>query len=52
MAQRLVVADASPLIGLAAADSFDLLRDLFGSVTVTVEVYDEIVAGQGLPGRR
>ena len=50
MAQRLVVADASPLIGLAAADSFDLLRDLFGSVTVTVEVYDEIVAGQGLPG--
>ena len=30
MAERLVAADASPLIGLAAAGGFDLLRSLFG----------------------
>ena len=38
MAERLVAADASPLIGLAAAGAFDLLRKLFGRVTVTAEV--------------
>ena len=30
MAERLVAADASPLIGLAAAGGFDLLRSLVG----------------------
>jgi predicted nucleic acid-binding protein len=50
VAQRLVVADASPLIGLAAAESFDLLRGLFGSVAITIAVHDEVTAGQRLPG--
>ena len=50
MAERLVVADASPLIGLAAAGGFELLRRLFGQITVTAEVRDEVLAGGGLPG--
>ena len=52
MAERLVVADASPLIGLAAAGAFDLLRQLFGKVTVTTKVRDEVLAGGVLPGGR
>ena len=50
MAERLVAADASPLIGLAAAGAFDLLRRLFGEVTVTNAVRDEVLAGRELPG--
>ena len=34
MADRLVVADASPLIGLAIAGQFHLLRALFGQIRV------------------
>lgn len=52
MAERLVAADASPLIGLAAAGAFDLLRRLFDQVTVTAEVRDEVMAGGGRPGVR
>ena len=52
MAERIVAADASPLIGLAAAGAFDLLRRLFDRVTVTPEVRDEIMAGGGRPGVR
>ena len=52
MAERLVAADASPLIGLAAAGAFDLLRRLFERVTVTAEVRDEVMAGGGRPGVR
>ena len=36
MAKQLVIADASPLIGLAAAGEFELLRKLFGQITVFV----------------
>ena len=50
MAKRLVAADASPLIGLAAAGAFHLLRKLFGTVTVTAAVRDEVLAGGELPG--
>ena len=50
MAERLVAADASPLIGLAAAGAFDLLRRLFGRIVVTAEVRDEVPAGGELPG--
>ena len=50
MAKRLVAVDASPLIGLATAGAFGLLRDLFGVVTVTRIVCDEVMAGEGLPG--
>ena len=52
MAERLVAADASPLIGLAAAGAFDLLRRLFGEVTVTNAVRDEVLAGRELPGAK
>ncbi len=52
MAERLVAADASPLIGLASAGAFDLLRRLFGCVTVTTAVRDEVLAGGDLPGAR
>ena len=50
MAERLVAADASPLIGLASAGAFDLLRKLFVKVTVTPAVRDEVLAGGVLPG--
>ena len=52
MANRLVAADASPLIGLAAAGAFDVLHDLFGQVTVTTTVRDEVLTGGELPGAR
>ena len=50
MADRLVTADASPLIGLAAAGGFDLLRKLFGRLRITDTVRDEVLAGGELPG--
>lgn len=49
---RFVVADASPLIGLATARVFDLLRELFGTVTVSRAVCDEVAAGGERPGAR
>jgi len=50
MAERLVAADASPLIGLAATGAFHLLRTLFDQITVTATVRDEVLAGGRLPG--
>ena len=50
MAERLVAADASPLIGLAVAGAFHLLRTLFDQITVTAAVRDEVLAGGRLPG--
>ena len=50
MAERIVLCDASPLIGLAAAGGFDLLRQLFGTVTITATVRQEVLAGKNLPG--
>ena len=50
MATKHVIADASPLIGLAAIGAFDLLRRLFGRVTVVEAVYGEVLAGAALPG--
>ena len=50
MAERLVAADASPLIGLAAAGAFHLLRTLFDQITVTATVRDEVLVGGQLPG--
>lgn len=47
---RLIAADASPLIGLAAAGALDLLRELFGSVTITRLVKDEVVGRGERPG--
>lgn len=50
MAVRLVIADASTLIGLASAGAFDLLRQLFDRVAVTSTVRDEGLAGDQRPG--
>lgn len=47
---RLVAADASPLIGLAAAREFQLLRELFGTLVVSRAVVDEVMAKQRRPG--
>lgn len=44
---RLVLTDASPLIGLARLDALDWLRALFGTVWMPPEVRAEV-----LPGRR
>ena len=50
MAQKAVLSDASPLIGLAAAGGFELLRRLFGTLAVTATVRREVGAGRGMPG--
>lgn len=50
MAKRLVIADSSTLIGLAAAGEFQLLRLLFGAVVITTMVRDEVMAAPSLPG--
>ena len=47
---RFIAADASPLIGLATAGAFDVLRELFGTVTITRLVKDEIAARSDRPG--
>jgi uncharacterized protein len=46
-----VVCDAGPLIHLARAGHFDLLRDLFGRVLIPPAVYEEVaVRGKGEDG--
>jgi predicted nucleic acid-binding protein len=46
-----VVSNSSPLISLAKIEVFDLLVQLFGSITISGEVYAEVVvAGALLPG--
>ena len=52
MEERLVVSDASPLIGLASAGAFDLIRGLFVRITITAAVRSEVMAGGELPGAR
>lgn len=47
-----VVADASPLIGLAAARAFHVLRELYGTVTITRLVKDEVTGHADRPGAR
>ena len=47
---RRLVVDASPIIGLAKAGALDLLRGLFGEISVTDAVHAEVLAGNGLPG--
>jgi predicted nucleic acid-binding protein len=46
------VADASPLIGLASAGVFHVLRELFGTVIITRLVKDEIESRPRRPGAR
>lgn len=47
---KLVAADASPLIGLAVAGVFHVLRELFGTVTITRLVKDEVTGDPRRPG--
>ena len=50
MDEGIVAADASPLITLASVGAFDLLRELFGRITVTTAVRDEVLSGENQPG--
>lgn len=43
---RLVLTDASPLIGLVIVDGLPWLHRLFGEVWMPVEVRDEVLAGK------
>jgi len=46
-----VVSNSSPLISLAKIESFNLLQQLYGSITISAEVYAEVVvSGARLPG--
>jgi predicted nucleic acid-binding protein len=46
-----VVSDASPLITLTPIGRLDSLRKLYSTVSITAEVYNEVViAGAGMPG--
>jgi predicted nucleic acid-binding protein len=46
-----VVSDSTPLISLAKIESFHLLQQLYGTLTISTEVYAEVVVlGAGLPG--
>jgi predicted nucleic acid-binding protein len=47
-----VIADASPLIGLAAKRAFHVLRELYGTVTITRLVKDEVTGHADRPGAR
>src|SRR5262245_36153566 len=49
---RFVVADASPLIGLATAGALHLLRELYGTVTISRLVKDEVTGDSKRPGAR
>jgi predicted nucleic acid-binding protein len=47
----IVVSNSSLLISLAKIESFELLKQLYGTVTISEEVFEEVVVwGAGLPG--
>ena len=46
-----VVTNSSPLVILSKIDCFDVLKELFSHLYISVEVHEEVVvAGAGLPG--
>ena len=49
---HIVIADAGPLIALAGIDSLEILRDLFGQITVTDAVKNECMAKEGEDAER
>jgi predicted nucleic acid-binding protein len=49
---RPVVADSSPLIGLATGGVFPLLEQLYGRLTITRVVKDEVTGRDDRPGAR
>lgn len=47
----IVVSDSSPLISLAAVGRLELLRDLYGAITIPRAVYEKVaIQAPGLPG--
>lgn len=49
----IVVSNTTPLIGLASIQRFDLLRELFGEVSIAQAVYNEaVVAGREAGGAK
>jgi predicted nucleic acid-binding protein len=50
MAQSIVLSDASPLIAFALVNRLDLLRSLFGQVSVTEVVKADVLADGSKPG--
>ncbi|GAB4427213.1 MAG: DUF3368 domain-containing protein [Anaerolineae bacterium] len=49
----IVVSNTTPLIGLASIQRFDLLRQLFGQLTIAQAVYDEaVVVGREIGGAK
>lgn len=50
MDARRVLADSHPLIALAAVGHFELLHQLFGRITITTSVEQEVMARPGLSG--
>ncbi len=48
--EKIVLSDASPLIGLAVADAFPVLRRLFKTISITDSVRREVTAARTLPG--
>jgi len=47
---RLVLTDASPLIGLARVDGLPWLQALFGAVWMPPQVYAEVITSHGFDG--
>ena len=49
----IIVSNTSPLIGLASIRRFDLLRQLFGKISVASAVYHEaVIAGREIGGAK
>ncbi|MEJ1964395.1 MAG: DUF3368 domain-containing protein [Gammaproteobacteria bacterium] len=48
--EKIVLSDTSPLIGLAVADAFEILRRLFTTISITESVRREVTARKTLPG--
>lgn len=49
--ERIVIADAGPLIALSRIRQLDLLRRIFGGIRVTATVRDEMLGGGVFPGQ-
>ena len=48
----IVVSNTSPIMNLAAIGQLDLLRQLYGSITIPRAVYHELTRRPDLPGGR
>ena len=48
----LLIADAGPLIALAKIEKLELLKQLYGTVTIPQQVYSELEIGSNRPGAK